>query len=250
MSEEPSIPPSNEGSPRPRAAQIEPPPGAPPDGRPAATSGPAPAAPRGSPLLEYVRANRAAFTEDALRRAALAAGNSLVDVESALAATREPDPPADRGRAVRNVFLWYLGVFALLAVLMLINPANSRSDSFGDVRGLGIMLLAMSLGACFVGSLVWIASRRIFWAIVGAGIAFVGIDMIATTLSSPYGPGFPVSLAILGIGVAVIVAALKVARTAMPARPSMTLLMLLPMLALLVIGGTCVATGLPIPRPA
>jgi hypothetical protein len=200
-----------------------------------------------TPLLDYFRANRDAYTEDALRHAALVAGNAPADVEAAIVATRpSPAAPVDRGIAVRNVFLWYLGVFSVLTVLMLINPSNANSGGFfGDVRPLGVTILAGSLGLAFIASLVWIASRRVFIALVGVYVVFTGVTMVnsSAALNMLSGAVF------LGIGFVIIVAAWKVgARPGVPAAPSTSLLMLVPMLMLLAVGGMCVASGLPLPR--
>lgn len=201
------------------------------------------------PLDAYLRANRGAYTEEALRKAALAAGNDPAEVEAALARTREAAgaPLADRGRVARNIFLWYLGVYLLLDVLMLINPANRDSGGFlGDVRGIGIVILSMALGLGLVGSLVWVGSRRLFWALVGVGLVLYGLPV----LWNPYGGGPVIGFALVAGGGALIIAAAKVmTRPGVPANPTVTLLMSVPMLILLVVGGICVMSGLPVPRP-
>jgi hypothetical protein len=200
-----------------------------------------------TPLVDYVRANRDAFTEDALRQAALAAGNSPADVEAAIAATRAGVPrPADRGRAARIVVTWYVGVFAVLAVLMLVNPANHSSGSIGDISGIGTLILLLSLGAALIASLVWIASRRAFVALVGVGVILTGLSLISGGGTTS---GLLPALAWIVVGVVILAVAARVGlRPGVPASPSMELLLLIPMLMLLAVGGVCVASGLPIPR--
>jgi hypothetical protein len=212
----------------------------------------APGAPvEASDLETYMRANRAGFTEDVLRREALAAGHSPAAVEAALAATRTAGGPVDRGRIVRNLFLVYLAVYVILDVLMLVNPANSRGGGFlGDVRGLGILFLSLALGAAFVGSLVWVASRRLFFGLVGIGIALSSLTTVASTLSGGATGGVVLGIAGVAAGAALAFAAARVGRGGAPSSPSAELLMVMPILLLLAVGGSCVASGLPIPRPA
>lgn len=231
------------------------PPDSQPDAAPDAAPGAAPSTPEPGPaaaidpgLLAYVRANRATVTEGALRQAAIAAGHAPGAVDAALAATRDVTPPADRGRAFRNIFLAYLGVYLILSALMLVNPANRGSGFLGDRSGIGVAILSMSLGAAFVGSLVWIASRRLFVALLGV---IIGLSGVATLLSSFEGGNVVGALIGVPIGAGLILAAVYLdRRPGVAASPSMALLMTLPLLALVVIGGICVASGLPIPRPA
>jgi hypothetical protein len=214
------------------------------------------APPAGAPELEtYIRENRAAFTEAALRRQALAAGHPPEAIEAALTATRDASRPVDRGRVVRNLFLAYLAVYLVLDVLMLVNPANVTSGLLGDARAIGIIFLSVALGGAFVASLVWVASRRLFIGLVGGGIAISSLSSLATNLRGdlPLAAnvvGVAITLLIAGAGVALAVAAARVGRTPAPAAPSSELLIVVPILLLLAVGGTCVASGLPIPRPA
>jgi hypothetical protein len=226
---------------------IEPNPAADRDGVAAEPRPPVPPPPGPTtPLLDYVRANRDAYTEDSLRRAALAAGNAPADVDAAIAAARRGEPQAaDRGRAARTIFLWYLGVFVVLTVLMAVNQANAPAGR-GEAQEAGIRVLAISMGAAFVASLVWIASRRAFVAVIGALVAIAGLGSLVSSFSSS---SMPSGLVQVAVGIAIILAAARLrARPGVPARPSMELLMVLPMLTLLAVGGICVASGLPIPQ--
>jgi hypothetical protein len=214
------------------------------------------AAPAGASELEtYIRANRVRFTEDALRRQALAAGHPPSVVEAALAATRDAGAPVDRGRIVRNVFLTYLAVYLALDFLMLVNPANVTGGFLGDTRAIGILILSMALGAAFIASLVWVASRRLFIGLVGAAIAISTLTSLPSSLlvDSPLLASvvrIAVTLLIVAAGVGLAIAAARVGRTTTPASPSTELLMVVPILLLLAVGGACLASGLPIPRPA
>jgi hypothetical protein len=195
----------------------------------------------GSDLEGYLRANRATVTEDALRRAALSAGHSPEAVDAALTATRDVAAPASGGSVVRRIFLSYLAVYLILDVLMLVNPANKQSGFLGDASGIGIVILSVALGGGFLASLIWIASRQAFWLLVGVGIALAGLSALANS---------PIAAIVgVGIGGALALASLTYGRgRSAPSAASAELLVSMPLLILLVIGGACVATGLPIPR--
>jgi ABC-type uncharacterized transport system permease subunit len=129
------------------------------------------------------------------------------------------------------------------------------SGLLGDARAIGIIFLSVALGGAFVASLVWVASRRLFIGLVGGGIAISSLSSLATNLRGdlPLAAnvvGVAITLLIAGAGVALAVAAARVGRTPAPAAPSSELLIVVPILLLLAVGGTCVASGLPIPRPA
>jgi hypothetical protein len=213
------------------------------------------AAPAATPDLEsYIRDNRAAFTEDTLRSQALAAGHPPEAIEAALAATRDTGAAVSRGRLVRNLFLAYLAVYLVLDALMLINPANTTGGFLGDTRAIGIVILSMTLGAAFVASLVWVASRRLFIGLIGAAIAISSLTSLPGSImvESPLLASVArivVTLLIVAAGVGLAIAAARVGRTTVPASPSTELLMVVPILLLLAVGGACVASGLPIPRP-
>jgi hypothetical protein len=196
-----------------------------------------------SSLDAYIREHRAAYTEDALRAAAISAGHSPEAVEAALGATRGGAAPRGPGVAIRRVFIAYLAVWLILDTLMLINPANNRSGVLGDMRGIGILFLSISLGVAFLASLAWIASRRGFVALVGIILVLWGLGSINAIL--------PAALAIGGGSVLVILTMRgRQARSATSASsPTAELLMSMPLLILLVVGGICVASGLPVPRP-
>ena len=203
-----------------------------------------PGEPRASALEVYVREHRASYTEDALRQQALAAGHPAAAIEAALLATRQVSKPSHGRRATRNTFLAYLGVYLVLDVGMVLNPSNNTGGFFGNTTGLGILILSVTLGAGFVGSLVWIASRRLFAILAGICIVFIGLLMVASNLLLGAVTG--------GAGALLVVAALRYghgsAGTAAGPSPSMQLLVSIPILFLLAVGGICLASGLPIPH--
>jgi hypothetical protein len=206
---------------------------------------PAGGAPAGSEtdLEAYMRANRAALTEAALRRAALDAGHSPEAVDAALAATRNVGVPAATGATVRRIFVIYLAVYLILDALMLVNPANQGTGLLGDTRGLGVLILSIALGVGFLASLVWVANRYAFWLLIGALLAVSGLGSMANNGIS--------GIVSLVAGGALIAFTVVVARRGGPrSMPSTELLLSMPLLILLVVGGACVASGLPIPRPA
>jgi hypothetical protein len=197
---------------------------------------------RPTDLESYIRANRTTFTEDALRREALAAGYAAADVDATLMATREVVPPVSGARAARNIFIAYLATYVLLVLGMLVNPAISSGSSFIDVRGLGIVILSMALGVGFVGSLIWIASRRGFFLVLGVVLAIYGVTSFRNDAFS--GVVFAIGGGLLAL------VALRLRRGARaPSSPSMEVLMSMPLLILVAVGGTCLVSGLPIPRP-
>lgn len=194
-------------------------------------------------LEAYMRANRAALTEEALRRAALAAGHTPEAVAAALTATRDQSVPPATGAVVRRVFVIYLAVYVILDVLMLVNPANQGSGFLGDARALGIVILSVALGAGFIASLVWIANRRAFWFMIGLLLAVSGLTSMANN-------GVAGIVSLVAGGVLIGLTVLLARRGGSTSTPSRELLLSMPLLILLVVGGACVASGLPIPRPA
>jgi len=200
---------------------------------------PQPDASAGS-LDAYMAKNRARFTEDALRRAALDAGNPHEAVDAAIARTRPLERAGGRARVSRNLFLAYLAVYLVLDALMLINPNNGR-DSFVDARVVGIVFLSISLGLSYIASLVWIASRRLFWGILGLLVAASG----AVTLNSS-SASLPLGLVLLVAGGSLMAAVEILRRRGSPAPASTGVLLSMPLLLLLAVGGACVASGLPL----
>jgi hypothetical protein len=102
----------------------------------------------------------------------------------------------------------------------------------------------MALGVGFVGSLIWIASRRGFFLVLGAVLALYGITAIGNR--DLIGGGV---FALAGIALAVAAFRFRGGSRA-PSSASMEVLVSIPLLILLAVGGTCLVSGLPIPRPA
>ena len=103
-------------------------------------------------LEAWIEANRATFTEEALKGAATAAGWDPTIVETALGnvQTRETVAPL-RARARRIVRYLYLAGFALLAVGMAINPA---ARSYGS-NVIGVIVLFFALGVAYGLGSMW-----------------------------------------------------------------------------------------------
>ena len=107
--------------------------------------------------------------------------------------------------------------------------------------GGGIMLLAISLGVAFLASLVWIASRRAFWTIV----ALLLLPGALSALSSS--PLWAIAL-LAGAG-ALIWAVWRPGARDVGTRADMAVLLVIPVLLLLGVAGTCLVSGLPLPSP-
>jgi len=189
-------------------------------------------------LEAYIRENRGAVTEDALRAAAIAAGHPPEAVDAALVATRPTRPPVDRRRITRVVFAAYLVVFGVLAILM---SANADQSGMEGYQSLAIMVLA---GALFVGFLFassWIAGSRLPMIVLGLGIALFGLGNLSGLAAG--------GLLAAGFGLILVFAAASYGER-IRMGPSTELLMIVPLLLLLAIGGACLATGLPLGRGA
>lgn len=199
-----------------------------------------------SDLDAYIAANAGRFTEDALTKALVAAGHSPEDVRAALARTSAQRSPSPAPRAVRTILISYVAVFALLSLGMLLN-GRPAGHLMPDAAG-GIGLLALSLGAAFVTSLVWVATRRGF--LILAGVAFVA------SLVSGSGSGLVglIIFFVLAGGALLALRRMTAGGGGSAVRgggqPAMAVLLALPMLLLIGIAGTCLASGLPVPGGA
>jgi hypothetical protein len=194
-------------------------------------------------LDAYLAANAGRYTDDALYGTLVAAGYPADDVRAALAnAAANPRPQRTVPRAARTILVAYVAVFALLSAGMLLNNRPGGYPLMPNAAG-GIWILAWSLGAALVASLIWVASRRLFVIII---LGFIGLYGIGAFASG--GGNFLIGLiiAIFGIGSAVLV--LRSPGSAGPVRePELAFLLAIPVLLLLGIGGICLASGLPIP---
>jgi hypothetical protein len=189
----------------------------------------------------YVAANAGRFTDEAITEQLLQAGHRPELVKASVAASREGFRPA-RPRAVRAIIAAYGITYLVLSAGMLLHHGQADSSYMPTPAG-GIGLLALTLGISFGLSMVWVASRRAF--VVLAAVA-VGISALGSIGS---GGGISVgSLAILVVvGGAIVWLLRRPATNGVRTDTAMGVLLVLPILLLLVVGGICVASGLPIP---
>jgi len=130
-------------------------------------------------LAEYVRANRDAFTEDALRRAAADGGYDEREIAAAWAVSAEPI--RGRGSNARAIFIvigYFVGVFVVASIL-------SAIDSVLALPAIGLGLL----GAVFA----WLTLRDSNPALAEAFRIAVIILVV-----------LPVVLALVALGVCVV----------------------------------------------
>jgi hypothetical protein len=193
-----------------------------------------------SPIDAYVRENHLRYSEPAIRQALLAAGNQPAAIDAALARYRgDPGSIGAGRRSARILLVIYLGVFALLSVGMFANAARFAGNSYGSI-GLAIAVWAVVVAAGYGLSMIWVASRRAGLIIGGLVVALVGLSMMGG--SGIAGP------AMLVVGVAMVVAAIAFGeRIDRGLSTSAPVLLSVPLLILLALGGACVATGLPVP---
>ena len=192
-------------------------------------------------LETYVAANAGRYTEEALYSTLVAAGYPADDVRVALAsAAANLLPRRTRPRAVQTILIAYVVVFAVLSAGMLLN--HRTGGYLMPNAGGGIAILATSLGVCFVASLIWVASRRLFVILLLIFIALYGFGALTR------GSGSLFSLVIVAFAVGGVVVLLRRPRPAgAVGEPELALLLVLPLLFLLGVAGICVASGLPIP---
>ena len=190
-------------------------------------------------LDDYFRQNASSVTEDALTAQAKAAGHSDEAIQEAWARVRGELVPSQGGRAVRNVFIAYIVTFGILSLLMLVFSSSNRGEFMPTGLG-GAAILGAALGAAFVASLVWIASRRVFWLLV----TLLSIPAVLSSLS--YSPGTIIWALVPG---AITVALWRSSRRDPGTRTDLAILMSLPILLLIGVAGTCIVSGAPFPAP-
>jgi hypothetical protein len=199
----------------------------------------APSVPAQGSLDAYVRENHLRYSETALREALLAAGHPRDAVDAALARHRGDAGSVGQGRSwARLLFFIYLGVFALFSVGMLTNIGSPEFQYAGSF--LAIVIWAIVLAAGYGLSMIWVRSRRAGLVIMGAAVALYG--------ASSAGSGGLAGPVALVIGLAIIGAAIAFGdRFGRAFSTSAPVILSIPLLILLALGGACVATGLPIP---
>jgi hypothetical protein len=198
--------------------------------------------PTAEKLQAYVDANAGRFTDEALTAELLRAGYDPEAIRAALAhAVSRGVGTAPTGRAVTTILAAYVVTFAILSLGMLVNAGRSLGEFMPDAAG-GIAILGSSLGVAFLASLVWVASRRLFAIGAAVILGLAGVGALSSGIAG---------LVMLGIAIGIGVVALRTpAPAAMRTPADLGLLLVVPVLLLLVVGGICVASGLPIPRAA
>jgi hypothetical protein len=200
-------------------------------------------------LRNYVAEHGGEFTDDALTRALGEAGHKEDDIRAALAAYRAAEAGGPvRSRAIRAIAIAYVAVYVVLSLGML---ANSRPQGYlmPDSRG-GIVLLTVSLVVAFVASLIWVASRRafgiVFFALLTLG-SFTGIGPLVASPESIQ----PLVFLPPAIGIVGLIWLLR-RRTAgnLGGGAGFGVLLAIPIVLLLGVGGLCVASGMPLPGGA
>jgi hypothetical protein len=193
------------------------------------------------PLEAYIAANYHRYSEAAIRQSALAAGNDPRAVDALLDRYRgHPAPPGAGKRAARYLVYGYVAVFAVLTVGMIINSLGLVGGGLGGAALTGIVVLAVTLGVGYGLSMIWVSSRRLGLVIVGGIAALWGLGSLSF--------GGIGALLLFGAGLVAVVGAILFSnRVGRDVSTSMPVLLSIPLLILLAIGGACVATGFPIP---
>ncbi len=216
-------------------------PAVPSPNQPSQPGPPAEAPPPGeNPLDAYVRQNHLRYSEVAMRQALLAAGNQPDVVERALARYRGDPGSAGAGRRAAKLLLFiYLGVFALLSVGMVLNVNAQSGGAYGSAL-LAIIVWGIVVAAGYGLSMIWVRSRRVGLGLGGLVVAMIGLSLMG-------GAGIA-GVVVIGVGIAMVGAAMAFGeRIDEGLSNSAPVLLSVPLLILLALGGACIATGLPVP---
>jgi len=220
---------------------LVPPEGSDPPSPPTGTDqAPGPQAGDRAAIDAYVAANAGRYTDEAITAVLIQAGHSPDEVRASIAAAAsdERTRPATP-RAVRTIIAAYVVTYLLLSAGMLLNSSHPSSTYMPTAAG-GIGLLALSLGIAFVLSMIWVASRR--------GFVIVVVLVAAVSVFSSLTSGGVISIGILLVLVVAIVWLVRRrGSTGVRTDTALGVLLAIPILLLLVVGGICVASGLPIP---
>jgi len=186
-------------------------------------------------LRGYIAEHGGRLTDEAMIQALLEAGHKEDDIQTVLAAYRAAETAGPvRSRVIRAITIAYVTVYILLSVGML---ANSRPPGYlmPDARG-GIVILTVSLAVAYLGSTIWVASRRAFGIVA---LAILGLGSVTG------------GLAVVPIGVIGLIWLLR-RRTAVgqDGETRFEVLLAIPIVLLLGVGGICLASGLPWPGGA
>ena len=200
---------------------------------------PSPADPAANSLDAYIRENRLRYSEPALRSAAIAAGNSPEAVDAALARYR-PDPGAGAGsRATKVILGIYVAVFAVLGLPMVLSSLGlAGGQAYGGIV-IALIVWGVVMAVGFGASMIWVRSRRAGLIVVGVIVGLAGLALLG-------GGGTGAMLAFIG-GVVLVVAAIALGSRLDRLSASMPVMLSVPILIALALGGACVATGIPFP---
>ena len=192
-----------------------------------------------SPLETYIRANAGRYSEAALRRAALAAGNDPRLVDAALARYGHDAGRTATRTATRATRIVYLVAFVVLSLGMFLNGVTNAGDSYGGTF-LAIVVWGVVLALGYAAAHLWLASRRAGLLVLGLIVALAGFASLGMGGAGP--------ILVLATGLAVMAAAFRFGGQVAPAMStSLPVLLSVPLLIVLALGGMCIATGLPIP---
>lgn len=191
-------------------------------------------------LAEYFRANLSQFTEAALVAGARKRGYSDMAIQAALEAGRAGVAAAPvRRRAVTAITAAYLVTYLLLDLGMIVNESRV-SGEFMPSSGGGIAILTVSLGVAFAASMAWMRNRRTFGLFFFAALTLVTLPNVPS-LS-------PTALIPAAIGIVGFIWLYRRRDVGASSATGTEALVAVPLLLLVVVGGICLASGLPIPR--
>jgi hypothetical protein len=132
-------------------------------------------------LAQYMRANRDAFTEDALRRAAADAGYDEREIAAAWAVSAEP--ARSRGSNAKAIFMvigYFVGVFVVASILSAIPETSILGLPAIGVGLLGAMFAWLtlrdsnpSLAEAFRIAVIILVVLPLILALVGLGVCVV-----------------------------------------------------------------------------
>jgi len=143
-------------------------------------------------LAEYVRANRDAFTDEALRQAAADAGYDEREIAAAWAVSAEPV----RGRtasanAIGIVIAYFVGVFVLASIVSAIPEASALGLPVIGIGLLGAVFAWLSLrdsnpplAYAFRNGVILLIVLPVVLSLVAFGICIVGLATFGAALGA------------------------------------------------------------------
>ncbi len=141
-------------------------------------------------LAEYVRANRDAFTDDALRQAAADAGYDEREIAAAWAVSAEPvHGRTANAKSIFIVVAYFVGVFVLVAILSSIPETNLLSL---PALGAGLLLAVFlwltlrdsnpPLAHAFRNGVIVLVVLPVALSLVAFGLCIVGLAVGGASL--------------------------------------------------------------------